>query len=369
MGHLSFHVAGESHGPALSLQIQGLPKGLTFPVERINHWLSLRKNLAGRGLRAPNEGDRWRVESGVTDGLTNGGILAITIANQDRSGQSVDRSGNRAGLEFPRPGHADLAGALKWGLNDASPVAELASARLTATYTVVGAICQEILAGRGLVSVAHATRIGGVVDRRRDWKKGVRLAPVLAALENSPLLFLDPRKEQTALSALDAARAAGDTLGGAFEVVMAPVRPGLGAPQPLYGRLDSRIAAAVMGIPGVVAVSIGDGMDAGRQSGSAFHSPLLYTDRNGYHYKHNRAGGIEGGMTNGHPVVVRAMVKPLASLGTPMESVSLRDQRPGKAPAVRSDICAVAPAAVVARALVAFVLADAWLDAEEDSAP
>lgn len=362
MGHLHFHVAGESHGPAVSLQLTGLPARLPIPVERINHWLALRRGLAGRGPRAPAEQDRWTVLSGASDGLTNGGPLAIRIDNGDQSGRSVDRRGHRARLEFPRPGHADLAGALKWGLVDASPVAELASARITVAYTVLGAICQELLGREGICSLAHVTRIGQVADLRRDWKKGVKTAPLQARLEESPLLFLNRAKEASALRAIEDARKKGDTLGGAFEVVLAPMPAGLGDPQPLGARLDGRLAGVLMGIPGVVAVAIGDGFDAGRQSGRAYHPTLSFSPSKGYYYHRNRAGGIEGGMTNGHPVVVRAIMKPLASLGEPVASVSLADQRSGCAAQVRSDVCAVAPAAIVARSLVAYVLARTLLD-------
>ncbi len=362
MGRLSFQVTGESHGPELNLVLTGLPAGLEIPRERIDHWLSLRRQLAGRGPRAARESDLWTVTTGVSGDHTNGGPLHISIANKDRSGESVDRQGAKANLEFPRPGHADLAGALKWGLDDATAVAELASARITAAYTVLGAICQEILAGAGCHSLAHVTRVGTVIDRRRNWRKGVRLSRLVEQLEASSLLFLDGKREQEARKLLTEVDLAGDTVGGAFEIVVAPVPPGLGGPQPLGARLDSRLAATVMGIPGVRAVAIGDAFGADRLLGSRFHSPLHYSAGKGYFHQRNTAGGVEGGMSNGEPIVLRAVVKPLASLGKPLASASLRDGRAGTAPAVRSDVCAAAPAAIVARALVAFVLADVLLD-------
>jgi chorismate synthase len=238
----------------------------------------------------------------------------------------------------------------------------LASARITAAYTVLGAICQEILAAKGVVSLAHVTRIGTVSDRRRGWRKGVRLERLIEKLEASPLLFLDGKKEAQAMELLTAVEESGDTVGGAFEVVVAPVPAGLGSPQPLATRLDSRLAATVMGIPGVRAVAIGEAFGADRLQGREFHSPLYFTSAKGYYHRQNTAGGVEGGMTNGEPVVLRAIVKPLASLGEPLASASLKSGEAGLAPAVRSDICAAAPAAVVARGLVAFVLADAYLE-------
>ncbi len=362
MGRLSFQVTGESHGPALSLVLTGLPAGLEIPHERIDHWLRLRRQLAGRGPRAPRESDRWEVTSGLRDSLTSGGPLHLTIENVDSSGESVDRRGKRANLEFPRPGHGDLAGAMKWGLNDATPVAELASARITVAYTLLGAICQELLTAAGIYSLAHVTRIGAVADRRRGWRKGIRLERVIEKLESSSLLFLDKKKELKALELLSDAEDTGDTVGGAFEVVVAPIPAGLGSPQPLATRLDSRLAATVMGIPGVRAVAIGEAFGADRLQGKEFHSPLHFTPAKGYFHRRNTAGGVEGGMTNGEPIVLRAVVKPLASLGDPLESASLLDGRAGSAPAVRSDVCAAAPAAIVARGLVSFVLADALLE-------
>jgi chorismate synthase len=362
MGRLSFQVAGESHGPALSLVLTGLPAGLKIPHERIEHWLHLRRHVAGRGPRAPRESDKWTITAGLTDGVASGAPLHVTIENLDQTGQSVDRQGRRANLEFPRPGHGDLAGALKWGLDDATPVAELASARITAAYTVLGAICQEILAAEGVLSLAHVTRIGTISDRRRSWRKGARLERLIEKLEASPLLFLDGKKEAQATELLTEVEESGDTVGGAFEVVVAPIPAGLGSPQPLATRLDSRLAATVMGIPGVRAVAIGEAFGADHLQGREFHSPLHFTPAKGYYHRRNTAGGVEGGMTNGEPVVLRAIVKPLASLGDPLESASLKNGEAGLAPAVRSDVCAAAPAAVVARGLVAFVLADAYLE-------
>lgn len=365
MGRLTFQVTGESHGPELGLMLTGLPAGMEIPRTRIDHWLSLRRLLAGRGPRAAQEDDVWTVATGVTAGLTDGSPLQISIANRDRSGMSVDRQGSRAELEFPRPGHGDLAGALKWGLTDAMPVAELASARITAAYTVLGAICQEVLTAAGCLSLAHVTRVGTVVDRRRTWRKGVKLKSLIEELEASSLLFFDGKREQRARELLAEAADSGDTVGGAFEVVFAPVAPGLGAPQPLATRLDSRLAATVMGIPGVRAVAIGEAFGADRLLGSKFHSPLHHSAANGYFHRRNTSGGVEAGMSNGEPIVLKAVVKPLASLGSPLKSASLRDGRAGTAPAVRSDICAVAPAAIVARALTAYVLADVLLDDSE----
>ncbi len=361
MGRLSFHVAGESHGPALVLLLTGMPAGVPVPEHRIARWLELRRSVAGRGLRAPAEPDHWEILAGVHRGKTNGGPLALSLGNRDRSGRSRTAAGELLELTFPRPGHGDLAGALKWGLADATPVAELASARLTAAYTLMGAWCQELLEVAGCLSLARTTRIGPVSDRTREWRKGARLGPVIERVESSPVLFLDGARAARAAAEIAAAREAGDTVGGEFEVVVAPVWPGLGSPQPLEARLDSRLAGMVAGIPGVVAVSLGDGAGAGRQRGSAYHPPLGHDASRGYRYGRNRSGGVEAGMTNGEPLVVRGVMKPVPSLAAPRPSASLADGSPGSAPAVRGDVCAAPAAAVVARALVAYVLADELL--------
>lgn len=359
MGCLFFQVSGESHGPGLAGTLTGLPAGIPFDDRLVRHWLLLRRTRGMRGSRLSQEPEAFEILSGVTSGCTNGGPLTFVIPNCDRRGGSVTPEGKPVSLEFPRPGHADLAGALKWGLTDATSVAELASARITAAYTLVGAVCQMVLNRVGISTLAHTAGLGPVRPVSKRWLMGVDLAPYIARSEASRLLVLDEHREVRMVAAIEAARAAGDSLGGTFEVVAAPLPAGLGAPQPLPDRLDGRLAGLVMAIPGVRAVALGGGFDASNIPGSRFHDPIGHSVRKGYFHGSNRAGGLEGGMTNGEPLVVRGVMKAVPSLGNPLPSASLASGADGRAARVRGDVCAVSPAAIVARSFVAYVLADA----------
>jgi len=304
------------------------------------------------------EAEAYRITAGVADGITTGGPVAFFIPNADSSGRSVTPEGEVQRGEFPRPGHGDLAGALKWNLTDVTPVVEMASARITAAYTLAGAICQMLLHELGISNLAHVVEVGAVKTRRRNWRRGVRLPRYVKKAETSALLCLAPAREELMLAAIAGAAEAGDTLGGMFEIVVAPVRPGLGAPQPLSRRLDGRLAGLIMSVPGVKAAASGRGFDAHRISGRDLHDEILTGPTKEAVRGSNNAGGVEGGMSNGEPLVLRAIVKPIASLKDPLASVSLLDGRAGSGARVRGDVCVAAPAAVVARALTAYALAD-----------
>lgn len=304
------------------------------------------------------EAEQFRITAGVTDGSTTGGPVAFFIPNADSSGRSVTPEGEVQRGEFPRPGHGDLAGALKWNLTDVTPVVEMASARITAAYTLAGAICQMLLHELGISSLAHVVEVGSVKTRRRKWRRGVKLTRHVEKAESSPLLCLSPASEELMLDAIAGAAEAGDTLGGLFEIVVAPVRPGLGAPQPLSRRLDGRLAGLIMSVPGVKAAASGRGFDAHRITGRKLHDEILPGPVGEGVRSSNNAGGIEGGMSNGEPLVLRAIVKPIASLKDPLPSVSLLDGSAGTGARVRGDVCVAAPAAIVARALTAYALAD-----------
>jgi chorismate synthase len=371
MGPLAFEVAGESHSAGLVALVRGLPRGVPFDAALLERRLALRRELAGRGQRAAAEAEPCEVVAGITAGTTNGGPVALLLPNRDRSGRTSSPEGQPVPLLVPRPGHADLAGCLKWGLTEATPVAELASGRITAAYTALGAVCEMLLLALGVETLAHVRQVGRV--KARGWRPG-RGACAAAGLraaareaEGSRVLSLDAAAGAKMLAAIAAAREAGDTLGGEFEVVCAPVPAGLGAPQPWSERLDSRLAALVMAIPGVRAVAIGDGFVAGGARGSRFHDPIVLSRGRELVRRGNRAGGLEGGMTNGQPLVVRGVMKPIPTLGKPLASVRLGDLTARPAERVRGDVCAVPAAAVCARALVAFVLADALLAASGGS--
>jgi chorismate synthase len=286
----------------------------------------------------------------------------LFLPNTDRTGQTRSPEGVPETIVRPRPGHADLAGALKWGLKQADGVAELASARLTAAGTAAGGVCRLLLAHLGVDILPHVVRIGEAAAKQRAFVGRADLKPLIEKVRTSRVLCLDARAERKMLEEIEAAGAEGDTVGGELEIVAGPLKAGLGAPQPLDARLDSRLGRVLLGIPGIRAVAIGDGLRAGRARGRRFHDPVGFEQGRGYVRPSNRAGGIEGGMTNGEPLVVKGVLKPLASLADPMESASLRDGSPGPAGRVRSDVCAVPAAAVVAAAAVAAVLADAILE-------
>lgn len=362
MRRLSFQVAGESHGEGLTGILNGLPRGVELDLELASRWLTLRRCVAGRGPRMALEADTFRLLSGVKDGVTTGGPVSFFIANADRSGGSQTPERVRADIEFPRPGHGDLAGALKWGLQDATPVAELASARITAAHTLGGALCQSLLGALGVTGLAHVVQVGRVRCRARDWKGRGNPARLITQAEQSSWLSLEPRTQERMSAVCDEAGARGDTVGGVFEVVYWGLSAGLGAPQPICSRVDGRLAGAVMSIPGVKAVGMGAGLEAWKVPGSKFHDAISADKQGRFFRASNRAGGIEGGMTNGEPLVTRGVVKPLASLSTPIASASLKDGKSGVGQRVRSDVCIVAPAAIVARAEIALVLADLILD-------
>ncbi|MBM4353108.1 MAG: chorismate synthase [Deltaproteobacteria bacterium] len=362
MGRVWLHVAGESHGPGLTAILYGLPAGIPWESDRTDHWLRLRQRFSGRGPRAGFESEPTQVLAGIKGKVTNGGPLQLYLPNRDSSGGSQTPEGEAQPIRYPRPGHADLAGALKWGLSQADGVAELASARLTAAYTAAGGVCRQLLSLLGIEILAHVVRVGEAGTRRRAFLRGTRLLPLVERAEASRLLCLDARAEPRMLAQIASAKETRDTVGGEFEVVVGPLPAGLGAPQPLEARLDSRLGQVLMGIPAVKAVAIGDGMLAGRARGSRFHDAIRFAAGKGYTRPTNRAGGLEGGMTNGEPLVVRGVLKPLPSLGTPLASASLEDGSAGPAARVRSDVCAVPTAALAAGALVSVVLAGAILE-------
>lgn len=358
MGRLSFQVAGESHGLGLVAILTGLPRGIPFDHDLLQHWLHLRRATGGRGPRAAKEPDKYQTLAGISGGATNGGPFACFIPNLDTRGHSSDVDGNRLALNYPRPGHADLAGALKWKLTDATDVAEMASARITVAYVVVGSVCQMLLARLGIATLAHVVSIGKPPPKTRNWTSGVDLARYVKRAEESNLLALSVAGERAMARRIAEARGRGDTLGGTFEVVAAPVPVGLGSSQPLEARFDSRAATLLMGIPGVRSVAVGSGFHGASRPGSAYHDTIESDPVIGYLRGSNRAGGLEGGMTNGEPLVFQGQIKPIPSLAEPLDSASLVDGAPGKAPPVRSDVCVAPAAAIVARALTAYLLAD-----------
>jgi chorismate synthase len=371
---LRFLTAGESHGPALTVIVEGLPAGLAVDIDVVDAELRRRQGGYGRGQRMKIERDRVEVLSGLRFGRTLGSPVTFVIHNRDWPNwqrtmpvgpEPVEGAtgAQRAPVTRPRPGHADLAGAAKYGAVDLRDVLERASARETAARVAAGALARQLLAQVGVGILSHVTRIGDVaLPAGRD----VRPEEVSRLAADSPLRCVDAEVEARMVIAIDAARDAGDTLGGTFEVIAAGVPPGLGSYVQWDRRLDGRLAQALMSIPAIKAVGIGIGPLAAEVPGSRAHDEILPADTAGtslgVRRPTNRAGGLEGGVTNGEPLRLSGYMKPIATLMKPLRSVDLRTGDEAPAAIERSDVCAVPAAAVIGEAMVAWVLADALLE-------
>ncbi len=363
---LGFCTAGESHGRQLAVILSGLPAGLPVDISRIDGELARRQGGYGRGGRMQIESDRALINSGIRHGSTLGTPLAMTIENQDWPNWEQEMSIVPPGGEFvsqravsvPRPGHADLAGAAKFGHRDMRNVLERASARKTAASVAIGAICRQLLAQFDIEVISCVVNIAGI----RTEAQPVSDEQFWARVEDSDVRCGDQQVAQKMRQAIDEAAQEGDTVGGEFEVYATGVPPGLGSTAMWQERLDSRLAAAIMGIPAIKSVEIGLGKAVADRPGSQVHDPIE-VDRSDRWWPFvrptNNAGGIEGGISNGEPIVVRAAMKPIPTLTRPLPSVELSSLKPQPAHAERSDVCAVPAASVVGEAMVIFVLAQA----------
>ena len=367
MGRLRYLTAGESHGPALIGILEGLPAGLELDRGKIDHELRRRQHGYGRGGRMAIEQDRVEVLSGVRFGRTTGGPLALLIENRDWANwqEAMDPSARPEGyrpVTVPRPGHADLAGALKYGHRDLRDVIERASARETAIRVALGAIAKQFLGAFGIAIASHVVQIHDVRSRVNALELGLPLEELNARADRSPLRCLDPEAEREMIARIDRAKERGDTVGGVFEVVAVGVPVGLGSYVHWDRRLDGRIAQALMSIPGMKGVEIGLGFAAAGRFGSEVQDEITYEYEGGFRRRSNNAGGLEGGVSNGEPIVARVAMKPLSTLGRPLRSIDLLTKEERGAHRERSDICAVPAAAVVGEAVLALVLADALLE-------
>ncbi|MBM4017071.1 MAG: chorismate synthase [Planctomycetes bacterium] len=356
MSDLTVRTAGESHGPAVVALIEGLPAGLPVDIARIDADLARRQGGYGRGGRQQIERDRAEILAGVRRGRTLPGPVVLVVRNRDA------RLDQAEPVFRPRPGHADLAGALGFLDADVRSILERASARETAGRVAAGALAKALLAEFGAEVLAYVVRIGpaaaevpaDLADRRRR-------------RDASDLYSPDPRADAAMKAAIDRARDAGDTLGGIIECVAAGLPPGLGRHTQWIEKLDGRLAQAVMSIQAVKGVELGLGFAAAERPGSQVHDPILYdaalgdSPGLGFVRPTNNAGGLEGGMTNGQPVVLRAAMKPISTLARPLPSVDLRTRRPEEAAFERSDVCAAPAASVIVEAVVATELAGAMV--------
>jgi chorismate synthase len=362
-----FNTAGESHGRALLAVVEGLPAGLVVEVEQINRELERRQWGYGRGGRMKIERDRAEILSGIRHGLTLGSPVALTIENKDWANWSdvmaieprpaeEAAEENRRRVKRPRPGHADLAGGLKYGARDLRDILERASARETAARVACGALAKQLLAIFGIEIRSHVVQLGGVPEAPLEisWEQ------ICAIPDDAPLRCADAEAQERMVALVDEKRREGDTLGGVFEVVARGVVPGLGSHTSWDAKLDGRLARALMSVPAVKAVSIGAGVEAASLPGSRVHDEIEY-DAEGRAFSRptNRVGGLEGGITNGEELRVRGFLKPISTLRRALRSVDIDTKQEESAAFERSDVTAVPAAGVIGEAMVALVLAEA----------
>ena len=368
---LRFTTAGESHGPALVSILEGMPAGLPLLAADIDADLARRQQGYGRGRRMQIERDQVELLSGVRAGYTIGSPIAMLIRNRDwKNWQDImdpapndtDPEARKRAVTRPRPGHADLPGMLKYDRDDARDILERASARETTARVAAGAICRKLLSEIGVTIGSHLVELGNV----RAEGPGVLPDDLNEAADSSPLRTLDKSAEEQMIALIDAAKKDGDTLGGVCEIVCRGLPVGMGSHVSWDRKLDGRIGAAMMSIPAVKGVGIGIGFDAAKLPGSQVHDEIHAVsdrERSGdIARKTNRAGGLEGGMTNGEPLIVRVAMKPISTLMKPLATVEMKTGEAASAVAERSDVTAVPAMGVIAEAMLAFVLAQAAIE-------
>jgi chorismate synthase len=363
MSRFMFTTAGESHGPQLTVIVRGVPAGLRLDRAAIDRELARRQHGYGRGGRMKIEHDAAEVTSGVRGGETIGSPIAITIRNRDFENwrEAMDpwdidgKEAHKRRVHAPRPGHADLAGGMKYDRRDLRDILERASARETAGRVAAGAIARQLLASFGIEIRSGVVAMGnaGDPDLTPTWEDLGRVR------DDSPLRAVDSRAEEEMVRAVDAAREAGETIGGVIVIAAHGVPAGLGSYVQWDEKLDGRIAQAILSTHAVKAVSIGDGVAGARRAGSDVHDAIYRDEDRGYHRQTNRAGGLEGGVTNGEDVLVRAYMKPISTLRRGLPSVDIETREEHRSQWERSDTTAVPACGVVCEAMLAIVLADA----------
>ncbi len=359
MSTLDYRTSGESHGAALIVLVEGMPAGVTVDAEWVNRQLGRRQGGYGRGGRMKIEQDSVTVLSGARHGMTIGSPVTLQIANRDARIESAPP------VHRPRPGHADLAGSLKWLTTDCRPTLERASARETAARVAAGALARCLLREFGIETIGYVTRIGPVAA---TFDSRAPLNELQAVRDGNEVYCPDPLAAQPMIDAIHQAKVDQDTLGGLIEVQVRGHPPGLGNCVRWQDKLDGRLMQAVGSIQAIKGVEIGPGFAAAERPGGQVHDPIGFdpsqveTPGLGFVRSSNNAGGLEGGMTNGQPIVLRAAMKPISTLLKGMESVDLRTKQPARSDYERSDICAVPAASVVAENVVAFEIARAFLE-------
>jgi chorismate synthase len=358
---LRMTTAGESHGPGLTCIVEGLPAGLALDRDALNRDLARRQLGHGRGGRMKIERDQVEVTGGVRHGRTLGGPIALHVTNRDYANWEERMNpwpvaADVPEVHLPRPGHADLVGTQKYGLTDVRDILERASARETAARVAGGAVAKAFLAVLGVEIFSHVIQITSVRAPRRD----VLTREDFAEVDASPVRCLDPDASAAMVEEINRLRKANESLGGVFEVRAFGLVPGLGSHVSWQERLDGRLGQAILSIQAIKGVAIGEGFEVAGVPGSEAHDEIFWNDERGYHRDTNRAGGLEGGMTTGEPLAVRAWMKPLPTLTKPLRSVDIATHEPAEALRERTDSSTVPAAGVVGEAMVAFVLADAY---------
>ncbi|WP_242214066.1 chorismate synthase [Bacillus cereus group sp. BfR-BA-01383] len=366
---MRYITAGESHGPQLTTILEGVPAGLPIVADDINEELARRQKGYGRGRRMQIETDQVQIVSGVRHGETLGSPIALVVENRDFAHWTKimgaeplteqEEKEMKRKVTKPRPGHADLNGAIKYGHRDMRNVLERSSARETTVRVAAGAVAKKVLAELGIKVAGHVIEIGGVQAKQITYSSIEELKSIT---EESPVRCLDEEAGKQMMRAIDDAKANGDSIGGIVEVVVEGMPIGVGSYVHYDRKLDAKLAAAIMNINAFKGVEIGIGFEAAHRPGSEVHDEILWNEEHGYTRRTNNAGGLEGGMTTGMPIVVRGVMKPIPTLYKPLQSVDIDTKEAFTASIERSDSCAVPAASVVAEAVVAWELATALIE-------
>lgn len=356
---LRYFTAGETHGKCLTAIIEGVPSGVEISIDKINEQLARRQQGYGRGGRMKIEKDTAQILSGVRGGITLGSPIAIKIENKDWQNweniMGTETATDERSVSCPRPGHADLTGGMKYNHRDMRNVLERASARETAARVAVGALVRQILEPFGVEFLSHVKRIGDVEDNGN-----INDQDFFERVKNSPVSFGDEESAKRAMEYIDNIKAQGESCGGVVEIIVKGVPAGLGSYVHYDRKLDANLAFGVMSVQAIKGVEIGMGFGVSEVPGSHVHDEIVYDGE--FSRLTNNAGGIEGGMSNGEPIIVRAAMKPIPTLYNPLKTVNIQDKTEHKATVERSDVCAVPACAVVVEAAVAFEIAKAFLE-------
>lgn len=349
--------AGESHGKAIVAILEGFPKGVKIDIDFINQELRRRKMGFGRGKRMQIEEDKVEIISGVRNKVSLGSPICILVKNKDQK-IYPERDDDLKPVLVPRPGHADLVGCLKFGEKDIQNILERASARETVARVCIGSICKEFLKEFDIKIASFTVSIGEIISFKKP--KGVE--EIIQKTKSSLLNCIDKEKERLMIKEIERAEKEKDTLGGVVEIWAEGVPPGLGSFMHFDKRLDAKIAYYLMSIPAVKAVEIGLGFECAKKRGSCVHDAIFYSKKRGFYRKTNNCGGVEAGISIGTPIIVRIAMKPISTLGNPLDSVNILTKKKEKASVIRSDICAVAACGVIAESMLAIALAESFLE-------